>query len=118
MQFKFCLLIILFNLCFLEGTRNWWMFNHNFMFLLQLYSWPENTLLEIFYWKGIMNLLKIMKSNAFINLCSQFLNATFYLEPLKWVITREPIRLITGSGRVGLKKNYKFQYKLKMNPTH
>jgi len=26
------------------------------------------------------------------------------IEPSKWIITREPTRLITSSGRVGLKK--------------
>jgi len=37
---------------------------------------------------------------------------------LKWVGTREPTRLTTGSGRVGLKLFYKFQYGLILDPTH
>jgi len=40
------------------------------------------------------------------------------LELSKWVGTREPTRLTTGSGRVGLKFFYKFQYRLIFDLTH
>jgi len=41
-----------------------------------------------------------------------------FVELLKWVGTREPTRLTTGSGWVGLKFFYKFQYRLIFDPAH
>jgi len=41
-----------------------------------------------------------------------------FLELSKWVGTREPTRLTTGSNRVGLKFFYKFQYGLIFYPAH
>jgi len=40
------------------------------------------------------------------------------IELSKWVGTCEPTRLTTGSGRVGLKFFYKFQYGLIFDPAH
>lgn len=39
-----------------------------------------------------------------------------FLKLLKWIKTCEPTRSTMSSSRVGLKRNYKFQYGLKMNP--
>jgi len=41
-----------------------------------------------------------------------------WIELSKWVGTREPIRLTTGSDRIRLKFFYKFQYGLIFDPAH
>jgi len=40
------------------------------------------------------------------------------LEMSKWVSTREPTRLTTGSSRVGLRKIQLFQKWVELNPAH
>jgi len=52
-------------------------------------------------------------------LVSRFSSWTAWrLELSKWVGTREPTRLTTGSSWVGLKSFYKFQYRMIFDPAH
>ena len=45
-------------------------------------------------------------------------NDTLLIEMSKWVLTREPTRLTTGSSRVGLRKIQLFQKWVELNPVH